>query len=289
MSLTALKLIPLHQDHVPDLARICHEAFSHFHDRHALPHDVPDLETGMQIISHLAARPDYAGVVATIGDQIVGSNFLLHGDPVAGVGPITVAPQTQARGIGRALMQWVIEESQHRGIHQVRLFQEATNTTSLSLYSHLGFSWRSAAALMQAQPALTDDASIRPLTLQDLDSVKALSVAAYGFSRAGDATQLLAAQIPGFIREREGRAVGYWLTSLFGHAGATTDDDLLALIAHAARHVPPSLGVFICPLDRPDFFRRALAAGHRTRKVLSYMSLGQFTEPSGPYLPSIQC
>jgi len=274
---------------VPELARICHEAFSNLHDRHAIERDVPDIETGMQMIGHIAARSDYTGVVATIDDQIVGSNFLLHGDTVAGVGPITVDPKVQAQGIGRALMQWVIDESQARGIDQLRLFQETLNTTSLSLYSNLGFSWRTSAALMQAQPASTDDPTIRPLRLQDLDSIKALSVDAYGFSRAVDAAQLLAAQIPGFIREREGRAVGYLITSLFGHAGAATDDDLLALIAHAAQQVPPALRLFICPLHRPDFFRRALAAGHRTRKVLSYMSLGQFIEPKGAYLPSIQC
>lgn len=284
-----LKLIALHQDHVPELARICHAAFANLHDRHAIQRDIPDLDTGMQIISHIAARPDYTGVVATIDEQIVGSNFLLHSDTVAGIGPITVDPQVQARGIGRALMQWVIDESQRRGIRQTRLFQEAINTTSLSLYSDLGFSWRASAALMQTQPATTDDPTIRSLTLQDLDSIKSLSLHAYGFSRAGDAEQLLIAEIPGFIRERDGRAVGYLITSLFGHAGAETDDDLLALVAHAARHVPPGLANFICPLHRPDFFRRALAARHRTLKVLSYMSFGQFTEPQGAYLPSIQC
>lgn len=40
--------------------------------------------------------------------QIIGSNFLLHADEVAGVGPITVDPHLQARGIGRSLMEWAV-------------------------------------------------------------------------------------------------------------------------------------------------------------------------------------
>ena len=285
----SLKLIPFHQNHVPELARICHEAFSTLQDRHGVQRDIPNLETGMLLMSHIAARSDYTGVVATIEDRVVGSNFLLHSDDVAGIGPITVDPKVQSRGIGRALMEWIINESNRRGIRQTRLFQESINTTSLSLYTNLGFNWRASAGLMQAKSAMMDDPLIRPLTVNDLDSIKSLSQSAYGFSRAGDTAQLLAAQFPGFVREREGRAVGYLIFSLLGHGGAETEEDLLALISHAARHVPPSMAVFICPLNRPDFFRRVLAEGHRTIKLLSYMSLGEFMEPSGAYLPSIQC
>uniref|UniRef100_B8HP11 GCN5-related N-acetyltransferase n=1 Tax=Cyanothece sp. (strain PCC 7425 / ATCC 29141) TaxID=395961 RepID=B8HP11_CYAP4 len=285
----ALELIPLDQHHVPELGRICHEAFSALQERHGVARDIPDLDTGLRIISHVAARSDYSGVVAAIDGRIVGSNFLLHSDFVAGVGPLTVDPQVQSRGVGRALMQWVINEADRRGIRQLRLFQEAINTTSLSLYTALGFDWRGSAVLMQAQPASTDDPSIRPLSVDDLDSIALLSRTAYGFSRAGDAAQLLAAQIPGFLRQRDGRAVGYLISSLFGHGGAETEEDLFALIAQAARQVPPQMAAFICPLSRPEAFRRALAAGHRTIKLLSYMSLGDFTEPGGAYLPSIQC
>jgi len=285
----SLELIPLHQEHVPELARICHEAFSALHDRYAIGRDIPDIETGMLIISHVANRPDYTGFVATMDGKLVGSNFLLHGDFVAGIGPLTVDPRYQSRGVGRALMQSVINESERRNISQTRLFQEAINTTSLSLYTSLGFAWRDSAALMQATPASADDPSIRPLTIDDCVSIKSLSQQSYGFSRAGDAAYLLAAQFPGFLRERDGHEVGYLISSLFGHASAETEDDLLALIAHAARYVPPPMAVFICPLSQPHLFRRALAEGHRTLKVLSYMSLGGFTAPTGSHLPSIQC
>jgi hypothetical protein len=186
-------------------------------------------------------------------------------------------------------MEWAIEESRKREIAQVRLFQEALNTVSLSLYSSVGFSWRDSAAALQITPAAADDPSIRPLTEEDAGAIASLDTRTYGFSRANNAIQLLRARLPGFARERDGRIVGYLISSFFGHAAAETNEDLLALAAHSGRHVPPDLALVICPLSNPDLFRGALAAGHRTARVLSYMSYGEFTPSSGAYFPSSQC
>ena len=98
--------MPIHQDFTPELARICYEAFSDLHARHAVYCDIPDMNTGMQIISHVTAHPDCTGIVATIDGQPIGSNFLLCSDVVAGIGPITVDPRFQSHGVGRVLMQW---------------------------------------------------------------------------------------------------------------------------------------------------------------------------------------
>ena len=286
----ALELVPATVEHIPVLSRICHEAFSALHDRCGVDRDIPDATVGEMIISQVVKRPDYRGVVALLDGNVVGSNFLVNGDEVAGVGPITVDPAVQAKGIGRILMKWAVDEARRLDIRQTRLFQEAINTTSLPLYTELGFDWRDSAALMQARPAgEVPDVSVRPLTAADLPAVERLSKEAYGFSRAGDAAQLIEWQIPGFVREREGRIVGYLFVTLFGHAGAETDEDLLALAGETARFMPPPLAKYICPMGRQGLFRKALAAGHRHVKVLSYMSLGEYVAPTGPHFPSIQC
>ncbi len=286
----ALELIPATVEQIPVLSRICHEAFSALHDRCGVDRDIPDAAVGEMIIGQVVKRPDYTGVTAVLDGKIVGSNFLVQADEVAGVGPITVDPAVQSKGIGRVLMQWAVDEARRRGIRQTRLFQETINTTSLPLYTQLGFDWRDAAALMQARPAGDEaDPSVRPITAEDLPAVAALSEASYGFSRAGDAAQLIGWQVPGFVRVRDGRTVGYLFATLFGHAGAETDEDLLALAGEAARHLPPPLAKYICPMGRAGLYRKALAAGHRYCKALSYMSLGEYVAPEGPHFPSIQC
>ncbi|MCY7338299.1 MAG: GNAT family N-acetyltransferase [Chamaesiphon sp.] len=129
------------------------------------------------------------GIVATVDGLPIGS-FLLHSDAVAGIGPLTVGPRFQSQGIGHLLLQWAIDEAHRRGIRQTRLFQEAINPTSLSLYTSVGLVWRDSAALMQATPATADDPTVRPLTSADIDSIKFLSLQGYGFSRANDADEI---------------------------------------------------------------------------------------------------
>jgi predicted N-acetyltransferase YhbS len=52
---------------------------------------------------------------------VVGSNFLLSADEVAGVGPITVEVPLQGEGVGRALMEAVIDRARQERIEMVRL------------------------------------------------------------------------------------------------------------------------------------------------------------------------
>lgn len=286
-----IDLIPARPEHLADLARICHLAFNTLHERHRIFPDVPTEEVGRLIIGGVLHRPDYAGIVAVEEGRIIGSNFLQLADEVCGVGPITVDPSVQSRGAGRLMMQWAIDEARRRRGDRphVRLFQEAVNTTSLSLYTRLGFQWRDAAALMQPKPADAGDASVRPMVADDLPQVERLSAQHYGYSRANDAGQLLKLQFPAFVLERGGAIVAYQIATLFGHASADTDEDLLALAAQTARHVPPPMAVVIVPMAQASLFRSALSAGFRVAKVLNYMSLETFRPLPGPSFPSIQC
>lgn len=284
-----LELVPATKEHIALLGDICHRAFSSLHDRFGIERDIPDTQIGEMIISQTVLRDDYTGVMAVLDGRIVGSNFLTFGDEVAGVGPITVDPEVQSRGIGRQLMQWAVDEARRLGIRQTRLFQEALNTTSLSLYTSLGFEWRGAALLMTAPAAENAHPDVRPITTDDLAAIEELSKRAYGFSRAGDAAKLLEWKTPGFIKITDGEPLAYQFATLFGHAGAVTDEELLGISSQSALHLPPALRKYILPLSRSSLLPMALASGHRVEKMLSYMSLGDFTPPPGSYFPSIQC
>lgn len=284
-----VELIPATPRHADELGGICHHAFSTLQDRHNVPRDMPTEEVGRAVISSALKRADYPGVAAVGDGRLLGSNFIMAADDVIGVGPITVAPDAQSRGVGAKLMRWAIDEAHRlRGDRpDVRLFQEAINPTSLSLYTRLGFHWRDTAAWMLPRPAETDDATVRPMTGGDLPEVDRLSRQHHGHSRVNDARQLLDQEYPAFIRERGGRVVAYQIATLFGHAAGETVEDLIAITAQSARHIPQPMAVIIVPLSQHTLFRAALGAGHRVAKMLNYMTLGSYTAPPGPCLPSI--
>jgi GNAT superfamily N-acetyltransferase len=287
-----IEILPVLPTDAPELARICYQAFGGLHDRHGVPRDFPDDSGPQFLFSMMTARQDFLGVAAHLDGRLVGSNFLQISDDVAAVGPITVDPSVQARGIGRALMGAVLDLARERGIAQVRLMQEAVNTTSLSLYSDLGFAWRDAIAILQLAPpapGAADDTSIRPLTTDDLRAVEALSTQHYHHSRRREVAAAIDWHLPGFVREKGGRVVAYLLPGYFGHGFAPAAEDMLALMAHAAAAAPPPFQRVLCPLSQSEFYRASLGAGCRTVKVMNYMSVGPYTPPRHVWIPSIGC
>ena len=85
-----IELIRPEPQSVPELARICFEAFKGIHQRHGFPLDIPNLEIARHIIGMLASRKDFFSVAARVEGKLVGSNFISIADPVGGVGPITL-------------------------------------------------------------------------------------------------------------------------------------------------------------------------------------------------------
>src|SRR5215216_2034722 len=153
----AIRLVTAEPHHVSELGRICFEAFREVHNRSCGTRDFPTVDFAQQVLGMLVQRDDFYRVSALDDGRVVGSNFLSLMDPVAGVGPITVDPSYQGQGVGRALMQNVIDFAQHNNIEQVRLLQESFNVASLSLYASMGFDVKVPVAFMQAAPLAQAD------------------------------------------------------------------------------------------------------------------------------------
>jgi len=133
-------------------AAICYEAFKAIVDQHGFPPDVPSAEVTIGLLSNLIADPRFYAIVAEIDHQVVGSNFMDERSAIAGIGPITIDPTVQNRGIGRALMGDCMERATERCVPGVRLLQAGYHTRSLSLYTKLGFVTREPLAVMQGPP-----------------------------------------------------------------------------------------------------------------------------------------
>jgi predicted N-acetyltransferase YhbS len=271
-------------------ARVLFEAFARIHDRHDFPRDFPTPEAAAGLTSAFISHPSIWGVVAEVDGRIVGSNFLDERGPIAGVGPITVDPAAQQRGIGRRLMEAVMERG--AGAEGIRLLQDAFNAQSLALYASLGFEVREPVVLMGGTPrnGLAPNVEVRPLAPGDVEACERLHVSVHGHQRTHELRDALATPGPGpFVAVRDGRIVAYATTLTFfaaAHGVAETEDDMAGLIAGAlaAGDAPAS---FLLPSRQHELLRACLALGLRVVKPMTYMVVGEHREPRGAWIPSV--
>ena len=141
---------------IPVCGEICYRAFSTISAAHNFPCDLPGQEMATAVISQMFSHPGFYCVVAEIEGRIVGSNVLDERSIISGVGPITIDPDAQDLGVGRKLMQAVIDRANERGAAGIRLVQAAFHNRSLSLYASLGFECPRAPRLRPGTPTGTN-------------------------------------------------------------------------------------------------------------------------------------
>jgi GNAT superfamily N-acetyltransferase len=282
-----VELIRPEQQHVPELGRICYEAFRQVTEGHGFECDFPNAETAAKVIELILSLPGSFGVAAQVDNRLAGSNFMLLTDGVAGLGPITVDPACHGQGIGRRLMTAALDYAREHGFKPVRLMQDSFNTTSLSLYASLGFDVREPVGMMQAGPAAEPDATVRLARADDLSALEGMCVRFYKVSRRNELAAWLQIGIPVLVREAQGRVRGYLVPGKLGHGVAETEADALALIGQIPRHSPLETASFFCPLRNTSLYRGALRSGCRLSKVMNLMTLGPYEEPAPVWMPSI--
>jgi predicted N-acetyltransferase YhbS len=274
-------------DDIDACARICFEAFGGIHDHHRFPRDFPTLEAATALMGTWIPHPRVWGVVAELDGRIVGSNFLDERDPIPGVGPITVDPNGQNSGVGRKLMEAVLERG--KSARGIRLVQDGFHMRSLSLYASLGFDVTASCVVVSGRPVGSADGEVevRPLTEDDLEECEALCRKVHGFERTGALRDAMQAFAP-FGALRDGRIVAYVSTVTFwpvAYGVAESDDDMKALLLGAAAAVQDQIA-FLVPL-RSGLFRWSLEQGLRAVKPMNVMARGEYREPQGSWFPSV--
>ena len=88
---------------------ICYRAFCQLADHHKFPHEFPDLEAAHGVVRGMISDPGHYGIVAELNGRIAGSNFMDERSTIAGIGPISVDPDVQNSGAGRAMMQHMLD------------------------------------------------------------------------------------------------------------------------------------------------------------------------------------
>lgn len=283
---TSIELRPPTLDDAEELGRICFEAFRAIAERHNFPPDFPSPEIAATVLSSLISHPDIYGVVAQREGKLLGSNFLDERSQIAGVGPITIDPNSQNAGVGRRLMEDVMSRAADRELAGVRLLQTAYHTRSLSLYAKLGFEVREVLATMQGEPIGESLAghAVRQAEERDIEECSRLCAVAHGYDRAGELRDAVA-QGTAQVVERDGQIAGYTTgVAFFGHSVAETNEALKALIAAAPEFGGPG---FLLPARNIEVFDWCTQRGVRIVQLMTLMTRGDYQNPTRPFLPSI--
>ena len=281
-----IQIRPMKPEDVETCGRICYEAFRDISERHGFSPDFPNAQAGIDLLRMLAESPHSFSVVAERDGEVIGSNHLVEYDAIRAVGPITIDPAAQAKGVGRMLMEAVIERG--KGAAGIRLVQDAFNTASLSLYASLGFDVKEPLALMegQLQGDLSPDVTVRAIEEQDYAACAELCRKTHGFDRLNELKNM-PPFLTSFVAIRDGRLTAYTSAPHFwplNHAVAETEEDMQALLLGAGNLSPIA---FLLPTRQTSLFRWCLKHGLRVIKPLTLMAMGEYHEPRGCYLPSV--
>jgi predicted N-acetyltransferase YhbS len=283
-----LRIRPAASADVGDCGRIIYEAFHGIAEEHRFPPDFPTLEHATQLASMFIGHPSVFGIIAEADGEVVGCNFLDERGQIRGLGPITVDPRAQARGIGRRLMQAALDRG--RDAAGIRLLQDSFNTRSISLYGSIGFDAKEPILLMTGMPKSKPptDVEVRPLATDDLEACAALCRKVHGFERSRELSDALKLFSP-VVAIRRGRVTAYASTATFwplNHGVAESEADMRALLLGAAALTSTPLG-FLVPVRQAEFFRWCLSEGLRVIKPMTLMALGQYREPAGCWFCSV--
>jgi GNAT superfamily N-acetyltransferase len=282
---------------LPRVGEILFRAFNRVFSQHGYPPPILSHSAGEALV---VAYHDYdpdSCLVALLNGRIVGSAFYHRRGERAGVGPVTVDPECQGRGIGRQLMERLIDELGDCG--SIRLFQDAFNHSSFALYARLGFEVRDVMAVLRAEPGprliVPDDTSglaCRSMDAEDLETVAACDRKLTGLDRPGD-LDYLRGRGPAFVLQKRGTVRGYAASFGIGDnlfVGPAAADDLPGLyrLVNAVIGSASARVVTVRTPARPGrLLTDLLNCGFKIRTIGTYMVRGRYEEPRGANLAAL--
>ncbi len=267
---------------------ICYEGFKAVSERHGFPPVFASVEGATRRVRTSIEDPGIFGLVAEVAGKIMGFSFLSERDPIRAVGPIVIDPAVQGHGVGRLLMEAVLERAE--GAPGVRLLQDSFNMQSMSLYASLGFASKELVVAMTGRPVSAPLAGwdVRHLEEEHVSDCETLHARVHGFPRTRELRDTMATGSP-VVALRDGGVRAYMAVPTFwiaNHGVAATEQDMKALILGVAHIVQEPLS-FLLPVRRGRLFRWCLAEGLRAIRPMTLMAKGVYHQPNGSYIPSV--
>jgi GNAT superfamily N-acetyltransferase len=189
---------PLREGDLPAADHIMRLAFGTFI---GLPEPAAFMGDASYVRTRWLADPD-AAFVAEVDGELVGSNFATNWGSVGFFGPLTIRPDFWDRGVGKRLMEPVMELFGKWGTRHAGLFTFAHSQKHVGLYQRFGFWPRFLTAIMSKPVGRTEGAprwtrfSEAPAGERDevLSACRGLTAAIYEGLDVGHEIRAVAAQ-----------------------------------------------------------------------------------------------
>jgi GNAT superfamily N-acetyltransferase len=258
------------RDDIPEVGRIGVEAFNDLMARHNRPPLYPDPQVGpLAATAYLSIDPERS-LVATDDGRIVGSIFYRRRGDTVSVGPATVAPAAQGRGVGTQLFQAVIDREPGAG--SMRIMQDSLNLASFELLVRVGYSFGEEVAMFTLPAGFREehdaDSGVRMARGEDMSDILTMDRRLFGSDRRRD-FEFLRRFGKILTLHSDRTLLGYLAQmptpgrTMLGPGGAESSDALLRLVRHA---VGETLGVGRSV--ESDVSRHLAAARRRLRVFL---------------------
>lgn len=235
--------------------------------------------------------------------RIMGSCFFHPRPTHVALGIMNVHPNYFGAGVGKALLRHICDFTDTNGYRALRLTSSALNLDSFALYNRAGFVPRLAYQDMWvAVPEGGLGASrpgrdrVRPATSADTAAMEALELELSGVSRGPDYAHTVA-NAQGFwdvavIESASGDLDGYLIAS--GHAAmnimgplvARTEEDAIALLAHALDLYPGRAPLALVPMERRRIVEQMYDWGARNSELHLCQVRGEFQPFRGVSMPT---
>ncbi len=286
-----MSIVPITAEYAEQAGQIAYEAFKDIADKHGFDPAFPSPEFATLVVRLLIQTESVNSYLYLNDGEPAAINFGDERDEVVGVGPVAVALKHQGKGLGRAVMEALLESAERNGFRSVRLLQAAYNMISFSLYAALGFEVKDTLANFAGSPR-ADEAPVdrvRDGGPDDFDALDALCREVLRYSRRRD-IERMAMFAPPVVVEREGRIVAYTCRfpgeeAILGHGVAVDAQAMRDLLIGAHRITGTPLRCSM-PVSQAETVRWCLATGMRLKEIDTYMVRGEYEPPAGLWFPS---
>jgi len=288
-----LEIRRMTRDDIPEVGRIGVEAFNDLMARHNRPPLYPDPQVGpLAATAYLSIDPERS-LVATEEGRIVGSVFYRRRGETISVGPATVAPAAQGKGVGTKLFQSVIEREPNAG--SIRIMQDSLNLASFELLVRIGFALGEEVAMFTLPAGFREEHDVEPAVRvargEDLSEILTMDRRLFGSDRRRDFEFLR--RFGKILALQEGGALQGYLAqmptpgrTMLGPGGADSPQALLRLVRHAVGETLGELSL-ILPARSHENVKPLFALGFRLVGLSNLMYRGAWQPPSGAYAYSL--